>query len=156
MKDEVHNLIQEHIERFGQHVVCVQRSEGDPPDFQPFVYSIGNHERGLPELLLVGSADELVLRLVNHLGDIQRQRARPFIHEERVSLGGNFPVRILDVGKAAHDEYTVQAGVYYGTEDYQVRQILLCDKHGRWPDNPNCEEPYSRQPLLDAISQQRP
>jgi hypothetical protein len=150
MRDDIRDLIREHIERYGQHVVCVQRSEGDPPDFRPFVYSIGNHEHGLPELLLVGSADDVFLRLVNRLGEIQRERRRAFAHEERVSLGGNFPVRILDVGKAAHDEYAVQAGVYYGTEDFRVRQILLCDKEGRWPDDPNCGAPYSRQPILSS------
>jgi uncharacterized protein DUF4262 len=94
------------------------RTDRDPPDFQPFLYTIGNHERGLPELLLIGTAEEPFHRLLNRLGEMQRERGKGFEHEELVDFGGKSPVRVIDVGKLGHDEYTVQAGVLYGSEDY--------------------------------------
>jgi hypothetical protein len=62
---------------------------------------------------------------------MQRERRKGFAHEELVDFGGKFPVRVIDLGKLAHDEYTVQADVFSGGEDYAVRQILLSDTSGR-------------------------
>jgi hypothetical protein len=119
------------IDNHGQVLQCVHRSAGDPPDFQPFIYTIGNHERGLPELLFVCDVTQGFGATINALGELQRNRDIAFAPDEIVSLGGHFPIRILDAGALGREEFAVQAGVFSETEDFDVRQILLCDEEGR-------------------------
>lgn len=140
--------IRQNILKYGQHIVLVQRSDGDPPDFQPFVYTIGNNDAGLPELLLIGDADEVYGRIVNILGQIQRERGTPFTVGELVDFTATLPARIIDAGRKGRKEYAVQAGVYYGRQDIAVMQVLLPDRNGRYPGDPDCEAPYCKQPLL--------
>jgi hypothetical protein len=56
---EFHDRIAESIEECGQFVMAVVTDDDDHSGERPFdfVYSIGNTERGLPELLMVGNMD---------------------------------------------------------------------------------------------------
>lgn len=148
MREQIRDIIGAH----GQFVQRVNRSLGDPPGFLPFIYTIGNHERALPELLVVGLTADAFIDLLNRLGKIQRERASSLRPGEIVSVGGKFPVRIGDGGKNARKEYAVQVGVFYRTDNFQVRQVLIPDQDGRWPDDPACKLPYSLQPLLFSPS----
>jgi hypothetical protein len=138
--------IYDNIERQGQSLVSVfddqeSADSGEPP----FVYTIGNHERGLPELLLVGAEAGEIL---NPLGYMMReQRRAPFRHGELVSLGGKFPVKIIDTTPEAK-HFAAHVGIYYGTDDYRVQQVLLCDQQGRFPGEPGCAEPYASHPVF--------
>ena len=50
---------------------------------------------------------------------------RAFANGELVSLGGKHPVKIVDVPTAlVKDEYTIQVGEYFGTDDY-AQQVLI-------------------------------
>ena len=143
------DLVSRNISTHGQHLVQVLLTENDPDNALPFVYSIGNHERGLPELLILGHADDDHMWILNFLGDLQRNRGKPFHHGELVSVGGTLPVKLVTTGPIGREEYAVQVGVYYGTEQYTVMQVLLCDPAGRYPDDPECDEDYrSPQPVL--------
>jgi hypothetical protein len=143
------DMISDHVARHGQHIVQVLLTVDDPDDALPFVYTIGNHERGLPELLIIGNADDDDMWTLNFLGDLQRNRGKHFQHDELVSLGGTLPVKLVDAGRVGREQYAVQVGVYYGTEDFGVMQVLICDPAGRYPDDPECEEVYrSQQPVL--------
>lgn len=146
MRQQIRRNIDEH----GQHLMRVLLTEDDPEGALPFVYTIGNYERGLPELLLIGFAERPFLNILNQLGEIQRERKVGFYHGELVDLGGSYPVRIVDAGVVGRDEYAVQVSVFYGTDDYPVRQVLICDRAGRFPDNPECDAPYRSQPVLSA------
>jgi hypothetical protein len=141
-------MISGHIDRYGQHLVKVFLTDDDPPHALPCIYTIGNHERRLPELLIVAFNDGQDADILNHLAEMQRKRGTAFRHGEEVSLGGTYPVRIVAAGQRARDEYAVQIGVYYHTESYDVRQVLYCDPNGRFPGDPGCEEPYCQQPDL--------
>jgi len=87
---------------------------------------------------------------LNILGQIQRERASPFRHGETVDFTARLPAKIIDAGQKGREEYAVQAGVYYRTEIFEVRQVLLPDQNGRYPGDPGCLPPYSEQPLLTA------
>jgi hypothetical protein len=143
--------IRDNIAAYGQHVMRVLLTADDPPDAPEFMYTIGNHEHGLPELLIVGFGDSPFVGILNDLGSMQRRRRRGFIHDQVVDLGGSFPVRIVDAGRIGREEYAIQVGVYYRTEAFEVRQVLICDRRGRFPDDPDCEEPYSKQPILSSM-----
>jgi hypothetical protein len=139
------------IEAHGQMLMRVHPDVGDPPGTLPFVYTIGNHQHGLPELLVVGfDGTGYEAQVLNLLGAMQRERGTGFHDGELVSLGGSLPVRIIDAGAAGRCEFAVQVGVYYGTDAFDVRQVVLSDPLGRWPGDPQCEAPYSRQPLLSG------
>ena len=117
----------------------------------PFAYTIGNHARGMPEIVLVGLCDENAMGLLNLASEIQNRRGRPLGDGEVVSLGegAKFAVKFIDASNThTRDEYTIQAGQYWGRQDYAVRQLLMPDKLGRFPDDPACARPYSDQPLL--------
>ena len=121
----------------------------DPDGRDPiFIYTIGNYGVGLPELIAIGISKVGVLYEAGH---IQRGRGKAFEHGEIVSLGGRLPVKFVDATVRAKADYTHQVGNFYGTDDYQVRQLVYCDSDGRFPGDPDCAEPYASQPVLTAL-----
>jgi hypothetical protein len=138
-------MVAGHIARYGQHIVEVRPSVEDPPGATPFAYTIGNHGRGLPELLFVGSVEPPFLDLLNRLGEIQHGRGEGFRDGDLVDLGGRYPVRMVDAGRPGREAFAIQVGVYYGVSAFEVRQVVLCDPAGRFPEDPACEEPYRSQ-----------
>lgn len=151
MKRDVHARIAADIRVHGQHVISVARSLGDPIGFLPFVYSIGNHGRDLPELLLIGGSDKLYVGILNILGQTQRERGTALQHGELLDFTARLPARVVDAGRKGCDEYAIQAGVFYGIDGFAVRQTLLPDQNGRFPGDLGCLPPYSNQPVLAAI-----
>jgi hypothetical protein len=144
--------LREKIARSGQAVQVVHVTERDRPGARPFMYTIGNHAHGLPELLIVGTDLDAFANVLNRLGKIQRERKTAFTDEERVSIGGKFPLRIVDAGEIGRTQYASFVGIYYATRDYQVRQVPLPDTQGRWPDTPGCDLPYANQPVLSKLA----
>lgn len=143
------------IEKHGQSVQLVDLNEDDPPDAQAFMYTIGNHAHGLPELLIVGTAKKEFVDILNKLAKLQRERGRAFEDEELVSVGDKFPLRVVDGGEIGRAKYGSFVGIFYGTRNYSVRQVVLPDTRGHWPDVPGCEFPYSQQPILSAIGRSK-
>jgi hypothetical protein len=143
--------IEEAIRTARQSVQLVYLTEHDSPESLPFMYTIGNHGVGLPELLLIGWDQTSLGRYLNILGHIQRERGTAFADEELVNIEGPSLFRIVDAGEIGRTQYATLVRKYYETEDFEVRQILLCDRQGRWPDTPGCDLPYARQPVLSKI-----
>jgi|SRR5579871_2937356 len=150
MNDEIRAQISENIRRFGQHLVNVYADANSSTGFEPFTYTIGNHGLGLPELLFVGSADDWCCSMLNILGEAQRKRRQAYLHGEMVGYTAEFPALIVDAGQKGRDEYAVQVGVYYNTNEFDVCQVLLSDRNGRYPGDPKCLPPYSEQIVLSA------
>lgn len=150
MRDDIRAKIAAHIRDHGQYLVCVGTSADSPPDFQPFVYTIGNHESGMTELLFIGNSGDTQRLILNILGKVQRDRGRAFHHGEIVDFTARLPAKLIDAGRAGHDAYAVQAGVYYGADKFELRQVLMPDQNGRYPGDPECLPPYSRQLVLTA------
>ena len=110
-----------------------------------FTYSVGNGLAGLPELLVVGLFDGMQWPL-NELSRLMVERGRKFDDGELVSLGeGALPVCLVDAGEEVKERYTVQATNFFeGERNYQVMQVVLPDKDGRFPWQPGCAAPYSK------------
>jgi hypothetical protein len=151
MRADVSAQIGGNISRSGQHVVSVWATDDSPPEFQEFVYTIGNHQAGLPELVLIGDCDDLYVRIVNIIGKMQRDRGEALQHGEVIDFGAPLSALIVDAGRRGREEYAVQAGVFYGTDIFEVRQILLPDENGRYPGDPECLPPWCEQPVLTDI-----
>lgn len=118
--------------------------DGEPP----FTYTVGNHERGMPELLIVGFWHPVLLQVLNLMGQMQRDRGKGFEVGELVDYGADVPARIGPASYDVRDEYTRLVSVYYDTEAYNVVQVLLADPGGRYPDDPNCEGIAKLQKVL--------
>jgi hypothetical protein len=145
-KDDFYRNIQDKISQYGQQLIGIFDSN------PPFIYTIGNHEHGLPELLNVGLDPQVVGSALNALGRKMREDAKPLSGD--VNIGGQFSVRIIEAtNKMVKDKYTIQVGHYYRTHNYRVLQIIIPDPNGYWPTDPRCARPYTEQPLLGAISQ---
>jgi hypothetical protein len=153
--DRIRAQISQHIATADQVVQIVSPTVDDPLGTQPFMYTIGNHGLGPPELLIVDTDHDAFAGVLNRLGKIQRDRGVAFADEERVSIGGDYPLRIVDAGEAGRKDYATFVGIYYDVEEYEVRQVLLPDPKGRWPDTPGCDLPYARQPVLSKMGRTR-
>lgn len=138
-----------YIKSCGQFILGVF---GDPGELW-FNYTIGNHEKNLPELIIIypGRREmrETCAAALNKAAELQRLRGKPFEHGELVTLQeGMKPTLIVDATARAKADYTYGVGHYYGNDDYQVRQLLYPDKEGRFPGDPMCAEPYASLPVL--------
>jgi hypothetical protein len=111
----------------------------------PFIYTIGNYECGLPELLMIGCA--YVGDTLNAIVARMRHNNRAFVGGESIDLGKRFQPKAFWANEEAR-EYTCQVGRYYGTNDYAVQQIVIPDTFGRYPGDPQCDLPFRLVPLL--------
>ena len=135
--------IKKQIKKVGVAVISVFPNDGDPVA-NWFHYTIGNHGAGLPELLVIGGDQRTGGPLIE-LARIMGERKSAFADGELVSLGGKYPIKIIDDPETAivRAEYTTQVGNYYGTDGYLVQQMVIPDREGRYPGDPGCAEPYA-------------
>lgn len=107
-------------------------------------YTIGNHLRGIPELVLVGPFDSKTTSWVlNELSGQMIAQGRVFESGVEVHLGGQYPVCILAASDDAKSELTIQASRFFQHEDYDVMQVVLCDPQGRFPWHAECDRVYN-------------
>ena len=134
------------IARYGRTIIGVGGGDAGEP---PFSYSIGNHLKGLPELLIIGSCQAPYL---NEMSRLMIARGRPFDEGELVkTLTLLLPMNAHHVGaRVAWDEYCVQAGEHLGHDDYSLTQMVLSDKEGRFPGDDGCQEPWASLPVLGS------
>ena len=145
-RDKFYLDMDEKIARTGRVILGVFGTKDD--DGPSFAYTVGNHIKDLPELLIVGTHDGSCL---NDLSQMMIENGRPFLDGEIVRIGGaRLPVKVIRAGRAAHSDYTIQAGEYHGHDDYAVMQVLIPDKEGRYAGDAGCQEPYSGFPVLRA------
>ena len=144
----LHDDIDGDVKRDGRSVMCIGGEEDSPP----FCYTIGNALVGLPELLMIGSIKEQDANLLNRLSLKMLERHAAFDDGELVDAGTVLPLKVINADKRAHDEYTIQAGQHLGHENYVVQQVLIPDKSGRYPDDPECAAPYAAMPVLKATA----
>lgn len=134
--EQFHINIATHIAAAGQSVVSVPGARGG----HGFSYTIGNTLRGLPELLLIGSFDpRQACIILNALGEHMRKAGKPFEDGTYPVADFPLPLRFRTAGDSVRDNYTVQAGQHLGRENYAVTQVILCDKHQRYPGDAGCD-----------------
>lgn len=116
---------------------------------QPFTYTIGNAEKGLPELLMVGIGSKTSHDVLNDLSEKMVERGRAFDDLERVDVGGKVPVCVIEADDVVKEKFTIQVGGALGIDDrdYRVLQVLCPDEEGRLPWQSDCAEPYRSLPV---------
>lgn len=140
--------VKDSIEKSGRMVLNVF---GETSNADGFSYTIGNTEKGLPELLITGLF-EVGQSVLNDLSEMMIKRGRKFDHGEIVSLGGEHPVTLIDASDDAKTECTIQVGRYYGDESYRLMQVVFCDPQGRFPWDERCMKPYRDLKVFRAAS----
>ena len=147
LRDRFYRDIGNNIDRYGWHLMAIFGDDDGPQ----FIYTIGNHDYGLPELISIGCPPSLF----NSVCKRMHQQGRPFTSGELINMGGKYSLMALDAGEEAKASYTVQVGEWYQTDDYSVQQIIIPDTLGRYPGDPNCEAPYCRPQFLGISSTRR-
>jgi hypothetical protein len=113
---------------------------GDPP----FMYTVGNTQRGLPELLLIGSCEEAAKDMLNFISEkIAEDQS-----ERSMDLGGKAPVYLLEADDSAKD-YTRLASHFF--DRYNVMQVIPSDMSGKFPWDKGCKKPYRNAPVLRKV-----
>jgi hypothetical protein len=146
--DAVYNHIHGNVMKFGRQMISVSPEKGTPG----FIYTIGNHLKGLPELLLIGPCDAAASNLLTSVAMGLEDQNTPFLHGSFLKVDGfKHKMQIWNCGLKAKLLYTVQATQYYLSREldtnYKVQQVVVADPKGRWPDDPKCSKKY-RVPLL--------
>lgn len=130
--------VRQNIKSFGQHLFQVF---GDGPD-PGFTYTIGNTDRGLPELLLIGDfSSHIAAGLLNELGAKMREDGKPPA-TGLVAISWSIPVKVRQAGPLARSRYTIQVSEYLGHDRYSVLQVMVCDENGRYPGDAGCAPRY--------------
>lgn len=134
------------IARVGWMVQAV----GGDPNAPPFSYTIGLHDKGLPELIVVGMADRNAMLLLNEVGTLLV--ADPTRRGKVDSPRWSHQYFLLDA-----DQETV-AGSYafgaanrsHGTAKYV--QVVLPDRFGKFPWDRECSPHFKALfPVLGPI-----
>jgi Domain of unknown function (DUF4262) len=113
-----------------------------------FAYTIGNHLKGVPELLILGNFEtEAWQSILNHLSDQMIDLKAQFLDGMIVDIGGKYGLQVWDTTMIAKLEYTRQATEFYQHSDYAVQQVVVPDPKGRYPADKGCHRRY-RVPLL--------
>lgn len=136
--------VEESIAEESAGVLGVVDGKGGSP---AFCYTVGATAFGLPELLLVGSADPDFAGLLQDCVEIQIRRGRAFEDQERIDIGGAFPVLASQADSLMAEEYVRQASDFFH-QTVEVVQILVPDTAGRYPGDPDVDPIYKIQPIL--------
>jgi hypothetical protein len=116
---------------------------GDNPQGASFIYTIGNHLKNLPEFLCIGRfAPNAMAEGLNVISALQEHHGKPFAEGALIDLGGQVPVKVRKCTDAVKSEFTIQAGQYFKSEDYEVYQMLIPDIDGLYPDDPQCHPSF--------------
>jgi hypothetical protein len=125
------------------HGWAVQHVESDR---KPFSYTVGLHERGLPELLVTGLPTKQAGWLLNTFAKRMIAGLRPAPGDHLV-LPANTRLEVVDV-----EHPDAHMGLAIALEGYDVRaiQLVWADGRGRWPWAPGFDGGHRRQPVLGA------
>jgi hypothetical protein len=127
--------------------MAIAKSRKEPS----FFYTIGNQEKQLPELLIIGNfKPQDMCSILNTLSDAMAEAKEPAKDGSTIDLGGEYPLLIYLASKDAKEKYTVQAGQFYANEDYEVMQVVIPDKKGCYPPDPKCHKDYQVPVLRES------
>lgn len=130
----------------------------DPEGKDPtFVYSLGNTERGWPELILIGNMNMRTTEaLLNQIQEVWQGENKPVLGDIPNMIvfqdGTEHPLRLVEVDAAATiKQYAYQVQHFYPDVPHRFVQVLWPDKNGRFPNDAQYDHTV-RQPQLPVVS----
>jgi len=129
------SVITENVMRHKRHLMHIMCGDGS------FAYSIGNHTRNLPELLVLGNwpfdITAATLNLLSEKFEAEGEQLGV------IDIGFTMPVKVREASAKAKEDYTFQATYWLNSQDYRVLQVMLPDKNGKYPDEEGCLTPFN-------------
>ncbi len=110
--------------------------------FPAFGYTIGNRERSLPDLLIMGTGSHTQGSLLNDFAKLQVERGltNGEVFDSEVFGFDGYKLKTVYASNEAKDKSTVQTGEFYGAEyGYDLVQVIISDSKGCFPDELECD-----------------
>jgi hypothetical protein len=123
--------------------------QGVEDDRLPFAYTIGLHDRGLPELLVTGLSQESAARVLNDVA-VAAVGGRVFTPGAHIAVGDGPLLEIVEVN---HPDAHLNFAVALGGPDIRALQLVWADDRGRWPWGAGWGQGLRRQPVLGIRAQ---
>jgi hypothetical protein len=123
--------------------------QGVEDDRLSYAYTIGLHDRGLPELLVTGLSPESATGLLNDAAGavVGGRDLAPGAH---IAVGAGPLLEIVEVDRPdAHMNFAVALG----GPDIRALQLVWADERGRWPWAAAWGHGRRRQPVLGIRAQ---
>jgi hypothetical protein len=118
--------------------------QGVDDDRLPFAYTIGLHDRGLPELLVTGLSQEDAARVLNDVA-LAAVGGRVFEPGAHIAVGDG---PLLEIVEVDHPDAHLNFAVALGGSDVRALQLVWADDRGRWPWAAGWGPGQRRQPVL--------
>lgn len=144
--DNPHGTIDEYLDSLrdtiADHGWVVQFVEDER---RPFAYTIGLHERGLPELLITGLQAQKSTRVLNSIAHMivdDGTTLQPAVH---IDYQSEF---LLEVVEVEHPDVHLKFAVSLCGTGIRAYQLVWTDAHRRWPWDRAWSHGRRRQPVL--------
>lgn len=116
---------------------------------RPFAYTVGLHDRGLPELLVTGLQAQTSAKLLNVIGHHMVDEGMVLLPAEHIDCGGRY---LLEVVEVEHPDVHLKFAVALGGAHLRAYQLVWADDAGRWPWDRGWGHGRRRQPVLGIRS----
>ena len=130
--------IRETVQKHGWAVQFVES------DRAPYAYTVGLHERGLPELLVTGLSPQPAARILDSVAEYLVDGGKP-LPGERILVGGEL---LLDVVQVQHPDAHMNVAVAFYGADLRALQLVWPDDRGHRPWCEAFSHAQGRQPVL--------
>ncbi len=137
--EEYLDLLRETITGHGWAVQFVES------DRRPFAYTVGLHERGLPELMIAGLAAHASARVLNSIGHMIVDDSTVLAPAMHIDYEDRFLIEVVEVEHA--DVHLKFAARLFGPR-VRALQLVWADDSGRWPWDVGWGDGRRRQPVL--------
>ena len=117
---------------------------------RPFAYTIGLHDRGLPELLVDRPAPETGPLAAEHVRQADDWPVCGPLPGDQVSLPAGTRLELVDV---EHPDAHMGMAIAIEGPDITAVQLVWADSRGRWPWAPGFDDGNRHQPVLGARTQ---
>lgn len=128
-------------ETVDKHGWAVQYVESDRT---PYAYTIGLHERGLPELLVTGLAPAPAARLLNSVAAYLMDGGRP-MPGDWISIPDGPTLAVVQV---EHPDAHLNVAIAFYGSDLRALQLVWADDRGHQPWCPEFANGGVRQPVF--------
>ncbi|HEX7321505.1 MAG TPA: DUF4262 domain-containing protein [Mycobacterium sp.] len=136
--EEYLEVIRETVVKHGWAVQFVESERA------PYAYTVGLHERGLPELLVTGLSPQLAVRMLNSVAAYLVDGGKP-LAGELISLTGGPLVEVVQV---QHPDVHMNVAVALYGGGIRALQLVWPDDQGHRPWCAEFRNGKARQPVL--------
>jgi hypothetical protein len=125
--------------------------QGVEDDRLPYAYTIGLHNRGLPELVVTGLPPERAAHVLNDVA-AAACGGRVFRPGAHVAVGDG---PLLEIVEVDHPDAHLNFAVALGGPEIRALQLVWADDRGRWPWAAGWGPGQRRQPVLGVRVRRR-